>query len=229
MSPSSHAAARRTMPSSSFITKAMMALLSSRYFTLLPKDAIRLRAVDAPRRRGRAWFRPTWCACQCSTAPPARERSRNRSDSTQCAWGGWPSRGEGSLARFPTQERVAAAFSTHRAQPGRVTAKIREIGSRPGGQLPPDAAILRHLRTIDSHLGIRAQLDCASTDANVPLSLGIPAVSIGAGGQGGGAHTPGEWFHPEGRELGLRRIFLVLCLLMRDLHPAAAAGGQEPS
>lgn len=125
-------------------------------------------------------------------------------------------------------ERVAAAFSTHLAQPGRVTAKIREIGSRPGGQLPPDAAILRHLRTIDAHLGIRAQLDCASTDANVPLSLGIPAVSIGAGGQGGGAHTPGEWFHPEGRELGLRRIFLVLCLLMRDLHPAAAAGSQEP-
>ena len=120
-------------------------------------------------------------------------------------------------------ERAAAVFSAHAVSPGRVSAKIREIGSRPGGQLNPDAAILRHLRAIDAHLGIRAHLDCASTDANVPLSLGIPAVSIGAGGQGGGAHTPGEWFHPEGRDIGLRRIFLALCLLMRDLHPAAAA------
>ncbi len=124
-------------------------------------------------------------------------------------------------------ERVAAVFSAHLAQPGRVTGKIREIGSRPGGQLHSDSAILRHLRAIDAHLGIRAQLDCASTDANVPLSLNIPAVSIGAGGQGGGAHTPGEWFHPEGREVGLRRIFLLLCLLMRDLHPLAAAAAAE--
>lgn len=120
-------------------------------------------------------------------------------------------------------QRAAAVFSSLLASPGRVAAKIREIGSRPGGQLAEDAAILRHLRAIDGHLGIRAQLDCASTDANVPLSLGVPAVSIGAGGQGGGAHTPAEWFHPDGRDLGLRRIFLALCLLMRDIEPAAAA------
>lgn len=104
----------------------------------------------------------------------------------------------------------------------RITARLREIGSRPGGQLAEDAALLRHLRTVDAHLGIRAHLDCASTDANVPLAIGVPAVSIGAGGSGGGAHTPAEWFHPEGRELGLRRIFLTLCLLMRDLDPMAA-------
>jgi acetylornithine deacetylase/succinyl-diaminopimelate desuccinylase-like protein len=119
-------------------------------------------------------------------------------------------------------ERAAVMFSGP-APAGRVTAKIREIGSRPGGQLAPEAAILRHLRAIDAHLGIRAHLDCASTDANVPLSLGIPAVSIGAGGQGGGAHTPAEWFHPEGRDVGLCRIFLALCLLMRDIDPTAAA------
>ena len=48
------------------------------------------------------------------------------------------------------------------------------------------------------------------------LSLGLPAVSIGAGGQGGGAHTAAEWFSPEGRELGLRRILLALCLLLGE-------------
>ncbi|MEZ5356559.1 MAG: M20/M25/M40 family metallo-hydrolase [Bryobacteraceae bacterium] len=104
----------------------------------------------------------------------------------------------------------------------RLTAKIREIGSRPGGQLAADAPILIHLRAVDAHLGIRAQIDCASTDANIPLSLGIQAVSIGAGGQGGGAHTPNEWFRADGRDLGLRRVFLTLCLLMRDIDPEAA-------
>jgi hypothetical protein len=45
--------------------------------------------------------------------------------------------------------------------------------------------------------------------------MGIPALSIGAGGQGGGAHTPEEWFNPDGRDLGLKRVFLTLALLLR--------------
>ena len=104
-----------------------------------------------------------------------------------------------------------------RATGGKVTAKIKEIGSRPGGRLPDDAPILHYIRAVDASLGIRSHLDCASTDANIPLSLGLPAISIGAGGQGGGAHTAQEWFHPEGRELGLKRILLTLALLVRDL------------
>jgi tripeptide aminopeptidase len=96
----------------------------------------------------------------------------------------------------------------------RVGAKIKEIGSRPGGELPAGSPILECLRAVDTHLGIRSHLDCSSTDANIPLSLGIPAVSIGTGGQGGGAHTPSEWYQPDGRELGLRRILLALCLLL---------------
>jgi tripeptide aminopeptidase len=101
-----------------------------------------------------------------------------------------------------------------RAIGGRVTARVREIGSRPGGALAEGAAILGCLQAVDEYLGIRAGLDCSSTDANIPLSLGLPALSVGAGGQGGGAHTPAEWYQPEGRELGLRRILLTLCLLL---------------
>jgi di/tripeptidase len=101
-----------------------------------------------------------------------------------------------------------------RASGGKVTAKIKEIGSRPGGRLDDDAPILQCVRAVDAHLGIRSHLDCASTDANIPLSMGLSAISIGAGGQGGGAHTPREWFHPEGRELGLKRILLTLLLLL---------------
>jgi acetylornithine deacetylase/succinyl-diaminopimelate desuccinylase-like protein len=97
---------------------------------------------------------------------------------------------------------------------GRVASKIKEIGSRPGGGLTPDAPILEYMQAVDTHLGIRSHLDCSSTDANIPLSLGIPAISIGAGGQGGGAHTAAEWYQPEGRDLGLRRVLLALCLLL---------------
>jgi tripeptide aminopeptidase len=111
----------------------------------------------------------------------------------------------------------ALEAENERATGGKVTAKIKEIGSRPGGRLPDDTYILQAVRAVDSHLGIRSHLDCASTDANVPLSMGLPAISIGAGGHGGGAHTPQEWFQADGRELGLKRVLLVLFLLLRDL------------
>lgn len=107
-------------------------------------------------------------------------------------------------------ERMTAMRGT-----GRLTAKIREIGSRPGGQLAKDSRLMQTMREVDEHLGIQSRLDCASTDANIPLSMGLEAVSIGAGGSGGGAHTEGEWYHPEGREIGLRRIYLALCQLLR--------------
>ena len=119
-----------------------------------------------------------------------------------------------------------------RASGGKVTAKIKEIGSRPAGRLDDDALILQCVRAVDAHLGIRSHLDCASTDANIPLSMGLSAISIGAGGQGGGAHTPREWFHPEGRELGLKRILLTLLLLLGDFvapgDGAARLAGNVP-
>lgn len=108
----------------------------------------------------------------------------------------------------------AAEGENRRASSGRVTAKVKEIGARPGGQLAPGAPILEAVQAVDAHLGIRSALECSSTDANIPLSLGLPALSIGAGGQGGGAHTPSEWYHPDGREVGLQRIVLILCQLL---------------
>jgi acetylornithine deacetylase/succinyl-diaminopimelate desuccinylase-like protein len=95
----------------------------------------------------------------------------------------------------------------------RLTAKIRELGSRPGGKLDEQSPLLRTVQAVDAHLHIRSRIDCASTDANIPLSLGLPAISIGTGGQGGGAHTPQEWYKPDGRELGLRRVLLILVAL----------------
>ena len=66
---------------------------------------------------------------------------------------------------------------------------------------------------MDAFLGNNAQIQRASTDANIPISLGLEAIAIGGGGTGGGAHTLQEWFDCKGRELGLKRILLTLLLL----------------
>jgi acetylornithine deacetylase/succinyl-diaminopimelate desuccinylase-like protein len=97
----------------------------------------------------------------------------------------------------------------------KLSAEIRKIGDRPAAELAAAARILQVVRAADAHLGIRSRLHVSSTDANIPLSLGKEAVSIGAGGTGGGAHTLNEWFDPAGRDLGLKRILLTVLALAR--------------
>jgi acetylornithine deacetylase/succinyl-diaminopimelate desuccinylase-like protein len=92
---------------------------------------------------------------------------------------------------------------------GMLAYKIEKIGDRPAAHLPSDSPLLEALRAVDRHLGLRTDLRLGSTDANIPLSLGIPALSMGAGGEGGGAHTQAEWYSARDREAGLRRVLLL--------------------
>ncbi len=110
----------------------------------------------------------------------------------------------------------ACDWENEKSPLGKVAGRIQEAGSRPGGRLPKDSPLLAAVHAVDAYLDIPSQLDCASTDANIPLSLGLPAVSLGAGGTGGGAHTGAEWFKPAGRDRGLKRILLLLALLLAD-------------
>jgi tripeptide aminopeptidase len=87
---------------------------------------------------------------------------------------------------------------------------IETIGNRPAATLPDDSPILHTLRAVDRHLTLRTEPRLGSTDANIPLSRGVPAIAIGAGGLGGGIHTLQEWYDPTGRETALRRILLTL-------------------
>lgn len=87
---------------------------------------------------------------------------------------------------------------------------IENLGERPAAKLSAGAEILSILQNVDRHLGIRSSERIASTDANIPLSLGIEAVGIGSGGSGGGIHTRQEWFDATGRDVALRRILLLL-------------------
>jgi acetylornithine deacetylase/succinyl-diaminopimelate desuccinylase-like protein len=92
---------------------------------------------------------------------------------------------------------------------------IEKIGDRPAAQLPDKSPLLATLRAVDRHLNLRTDLRLGSTDANIPLALGVPALSMGAGGEGGGAHTLAEWYSARDRETGLRRV-LLLTLAMLD-------------
>jgi di/tripeptidase len=93
---------------------------------------------------------------------------------------------------------------------GKLEWKVELLGSRPGGELAADSPLLAALRAADAIVNNESRIERSSTDANVPLSQGIDAISIGAGGNGGGAHSLQEWYEPAGREVGLKRALLTL-------------------
>src|SRR5213593_194746 len=93
---------------------------------------------------------------------------------------------------------------------GKLEWKVELLGSRPGGELPSDSPLLAALRAADQVVGNESRVERSSTDANIPLSLGIDAISIGAGGSGGGAHSLQEWYDSAGRETGMKRALLTI-------------------
>jgi acetylornithine deacetylase/succinyl-diaminopimelate desuccinylase-like protein len=101
---------------------------------------------------------------------------------------------------------------------GKLDFAIRKIGDRPAARLAEDSALLETLRAVDRHLGLHTEPRLGSTDANMPLSVGVPSLSIGAGGDGGGAHTLAEWYSAKDRELGLRRVLLLVLAMVEWSH-----------
>ena len=93
---------------------------------------------------------------------------------------------------------------------GKLEWNVELLGSRPGGELKPDSPLLAVLRAADDFVGNQSRVERSSTDANIPLSLGVDAIAIGAGGNGGGAHSLQEWYDSAGRELGLKRALLTV-------------------
>jgi len=87
---------------------------------------------------------------------------------------------------------------------------VERIGDRAAGALAPSSGLAMSLKAVDRHLGIATEARIGSTDANLPLSLGVPALAIGAGGVGWGIHTLLEGYDPAGRDLALRRVLLLL-------------------
>lgn len=87
------------------------------------------------------------------------------------------------------------------------------IGERPAGEVKTDHAIVVAAAEATRAVGRTPEYAVASTDANIPISRGIPAVAIGGGGAGGDTHTPAEWFENREGSRGIVRAVLLLAAL----------------
>ena len=84
------------------------------------------------------------------------------------------------------------------------------IGDRPSGVVDPETPLIQRALAVTRFLGRQPQLGAASSDANLPIAAGIPAVTIGRGGTGGGAHSLGEWWAATEAHVGTERALLLL-------------------
>ncbi len=95
----------------------------------------------------------------------------------------------------------------------RLTVAIDTIGIRPAGTQPADAWIVRAAEESGKRLGFTPPAIASSTDANIPIALGIPALTIDGGGDGGGAHSLQEWFDTRDSHIGTQWALLLVLTL----------------
>jgi tripeptide aminopeptidase len=111
-------------------------------------------------------------------------------------------------------EIAAREENSQRAMSGTsLTCDFEQVGDRPSGETPMNSRIVRAAIECSRALGIEPRLDCSSTDSNIPISLGIPAITLGVGGISSNCHSLAEWYEPTGRELGIKRLLLLTATL----------------
>ena len=96
----------------------------------------------------------------------------------------------------------------------RITVTLEQKGKRPAGTQEKQCQIVQAANAANQALGLETlYIGAASTDANIPISLGIPAITVGWGGKGGGEHTIHEWYeHAESWKGPQRDLILLLAL-----------------
>ena len=112
--------------------------------------------------------------------------------------------------RRATRDAADEENAKRRAGDAELKLKVDLIGERPTGETASDSPLVELAIEATRTLGHEARLDQSSTDSNLPISLGIPAITLGAGGTSGYSHTLDEWYDPRGREVGLKRGLLVV-------------------
>ncbi|CAN5736522.1 M20/M25/M40 family metallo-hydrolase [soil metagenome] len=115
-----------------------------------------------------------------------------------------------AAARRISQSAAAAENRQRRRGTGVLTVQVECIGDRPPGKTPAPTPLVQAALAATRAVGERPVLVASSTDANVPISLGIPAVTLGAGGESGGIHTTEEWYSNERGPEGIERALLTL-------------------
>ncbi len=110
-------------------------------------------------------------------------------------------------------EAAVAAENRRWARPGQVTVEMEMVGNRPAGRTSDTSPFVRAALSVSRALNLPTTLGASSTDANTPMSLGIPAITIGGGGAGRGAHSLDETFDTTGSADGTRRAVLLAVAL----------------
>lgn len=120
------------------------------------------------------------------------------------------------LDRFDREIRIIARAAAQQENARRASSTpplahdVIVIGDRPSGELSADHPLVVSAIEATHLIDREPELAAASTDANVPIALGYPAIAIGAGGRGGDAHTPGEWYDNTDGPLGIARALTIL-------------------
>tara|TARA_B100001059_G_scaffold104548_1_gene104338 strand:- start:93 stop:1382 length:1290 start_codon:yes stop_codon:yes gene_type:complete len=90
---------------------------------------------------------------------------------------------------------------------------INKIGNRPSGKVEESVPLIQRTIAATQYMGVEPRLTIGSTDSNIPISIGVPAVTIGRGGEGGGAHSLDEWWINKD---GYKSIQLALLILLSE-------------
>jgi acetylornithine deacetylase/succinyl-diaminopimelate desuccinylase-like protein len=107
-------------------------------------------------------------------------------------------------------ERALAEENELRRRGDALTLEMDMIGDRPSGEMEPSAPLVQRAIATTRRFGGDAELGRSSTNANIPIAMGVPAVTIGRGGEGGANHSPAEWWINRDGHLAVQRALLLL-------------------
>jgi len=118
-------------------------------------------------------------------------------------------RGIDQLLHAAVREGVAEE-NAGRAHGDSLVVEFRRVGHRPSGEVPLSDPLVQRAAAAIAYFGARPEPGIGSTDANIPISRGIPAVTLGGGGEGEGAHSLREWWLDRNGEVAIKRTLLVV-------------------
>ena len=98
-------------------------------------------------------------------------------------------------------------------QDGRLRVDVTVVGHRPAGVTALDSPLVEAALAATRVSGVEPEVTASSTDANLPMSLGIPAITLGAGGSAGAVHTTDEWYHNGNGSIGIQRALHTVLLV----------------
>ena len=122
-----------------------------------------------------------------------------------------PERLNGVDSLFQRAMREALDYANGLRREGdALTLTVDLIGDRPSGEVPSDAPLVQRALAATRHFNLEPRPAISSTNSNTPIALGIPAVTIGSGGTGDGAHALHEWWLNDRGAIGIKRVLLIL-------------------